>query len=230
MRNMDPYLSIILPAYNEEENLLNTVQLLKEKISPLVPSVEILIVDDGSTDRTGEIADGMAERDSIVRVFRHPTNQGPGSGVHTALPLARGEWIIFIPADIAIDLDQFQKYLEAAKECDVVVGIRSDRSDYSLLRKLSSVVYIALIKLLFNMKERQFNYVHMYRRNIFDHFHVDMKGVFITAEIMIKARDAGFRLKEVEINYVPRVAGVATCGRPSVISRTIIDMFRFWIS
>jgi glycosyltransferase involved in cell wall biosynthesis len=163
-----------------------------------------------------------------IRLLRHDTNRGPGSGILTGIANARGILITFIPADLAITLDQFPKYLEAAKHADVVVGIRSDRSDYSFLRKINSHTYIWMVKILFGMRQRQFNYVHLYRREIFKQVDIWSQGVFITAEIMIRARDCGFRIKEVEIDYVPRISGKASCGRPAVIGKTFSDLMTFW--
>jgi hypothetical protein len=78
------------------------------------------------------------------------------------------------------------------------------------------------------MKQRQFNYIHMYRREMLNRIDIESRGVFITAEIMIKARDLGYMLHEVDITYVPRTAGKATCGNTAVIVETVRDLFRFW--
>lgn len=227
--NLHPELTIIMPVFNEEENLPQVMTILGQNLSQWVQSYEILIVDDGSTDNTAVIAQELSSADSRIRILRHPENRGPGSGIITGLADARGRLVTFIPADLAITLDQFPEYLEAAKEADLVIGIRSDRSDYSILRKINSYAYIGLIKLLFQMKQRQFNYVHLYRRSIFADIDVWSDGVFVTAEIMIRGRDHGFRLKEVEIDYVPRTSGKASCGKPGIILKTFKDLLVFWI-
>ena len=225
---MSPYVSVVVPAYNEEENLRPTVMQIAAKLDELKTTFEVVIVNDGSTDRTREIAEGLAEADGRIRLINHPCNMGPGSGVFTGMEASRGEFIIFIPADLALDLDELHKYIDASRECDLVVGIRSDRRDYSLFRKFVSYVNIALIKVLFGMKERQFNYIHMYCRTMLNRINIESRSVFITAEIMIKARDLGYRLKEVDITYVPRTAGQATCGNPGTIIDTVKDLFKFW--
>ncbi|MBI3070486.1 MAG: glycosyltransferase family 2 protein [Deltaproteobacteria bacterium] len=222
------FLTILIPAFNEEVNLRTHLPSILEKAALYARDFEVLVVDDGSTDSTAAVVEGFQTRDGRIRLIRHPQNLGPGSGVKTGIREARGDWIIFIPADIAIDLDHLPRYIAAAEHADVVVGLRSDRRDYSLRRKFSSVVYIGLVKLLFAMPQRQFNYVHMYRRAIFEKFDVEYGSVFITAEICIKARDAGFRLTEVEIGYVPREHGEAAGGKPKVIARATRDLFHYW--
>jgi len=221
-------MSVVIPAYNEEENLPSTVDRVSEKLDEIGVTFEIIIVNDGSTDRTLAIAERLAEADGRVRLINHLENVGPGSGVFTGIQAADGEFVIFIPADLALEPDDLKKYIDASKGCDLVVGIRSDRRDYSLMRKVVSYVNIFLIKLLFRMKERQFNYIHMYRTSMLNRINIESRGVFITAEIMIKARDLGYRLQEVDIRYVPRTAGQATCGKPGTIFDTVKDLFAFW--
>lgn len=223
------FLSIVMPAYNEEQNLRQFVPLVIEKVRPQVSSFELMIVDDGSVDNTVAVARELAQKYPEVRLIEHGTNRGPGSGLRTGIQESKAEWVIFIPADIAIDLDTFHRYIDATQQADVVVGVRSDRRDYSFLRKINSVVYIWMVKILFLMKQRQFNFVHMYRRKIFESCMPESQGVFITAEIMVRARDRGFRLQEVDVPYVPRAFGEATCGKPKVVGKTAGDLFHFWL-
>jgi glycosyltransferase involved in cell wall biosynthesis len=225
---IEPELSVIIPVFNEEENLPAVMGILDRKLSQWVKAYEILIVDDGSTDQTANVARHLAREDARIQVLTHSENRGPGSGIITGLKHAKGRLVTFIPADLAISIDQFPRFLKAAEDAELVIGIRSDRSDYSILRKINSYVYIWLIKLLFHMKQRQFNYVHLYHRAIFDHLDVWSDGVFITAEIMIRGRDRGYALKEVEIDYIPRTSGKASCGKPSIILKTFKDMISFW--
>jgi glycosyltransferase involved in cell wall biosynthesis len=224
-----PELTVLMPAYNEAENLPTTLPAVWAAAEAQARSFEILVVDDGSTDRTADIVREFGASRPNVRLIQHPQNLGPGSGVKTGIREAYGEFIIFIPADIAIDLTELHRYLAYARAgADVVVGLRSDRRDYSVYRKVNSFGYIALVKVLYGMPQRQFNYVHLYRRAIFDRIEVEYSGVFITAEILIKARDIGCAIAEVEIGYVPRVAGTASCGRPQVIAKTARELFHFW--
>ena len=224
-----PDVTVVIPAYNEEETLAPTVEAIAGKLRELGKSYEMLVVDDGSTDGTADVARRLGEADGAVRLIQHERNRGPGSGVVTGIEHAAGEAVMFIPADLAMDLGDLHKYFDAAEEADVVVGLRSDRRDYSGFRKLVSVVNIGLLRLLFGMRLRQFNYIHLYKRHIFEHITIEMRSVFMTAEVLIKARDLGYRLTEVEIGYVARTAGEASCGRPRVIARAVWDLARFWV-
>ncbi len=230
METSGPYLSVVIPAYNEQENLPATVQTLAGTLDRLVPSFELIVVDDASRDATGAIADELARRDPRVRSFHHPHNRGIGGGFVTGVGAARGEWFMLIPADLALDLNELGKYFDAAREADVVVGLRSDKSDYSLFRRLVSWTNIALVRLLFGMQEKQFQYISLYRTRVLREMRIEYaSSAFFHAEILIKARARGCRLTQVEIRYVPRRTGRATGARWSQIVATVRDMFHFWL-
>ena len=142
---MKPHISVVIPAYNEEENLRPTIESVRAKLDELETTFEIIIVNDGSADRTQEIAEQICEDDGRARLINHPCNIGPGSGVFTGIEAAAGEFVIFIPADLALEPDDLGKYIETSRDCDLVVGIRSDRRDYSPFRKIVSYVNIFLM-------------------------------------------------------------------------------------
>ncbi len=225
-----PFLSVVIPAYNEQDNLPATARTLVAKLSACVPSFELLIVDDGSRDRTAAIADELAASDARVRAFHHPLNRGIGGGFVTGTRQACGEWFMLIPADLALDPDELSKYFDATRHADVIVGIRSDKSDYSPLRRFVSWTNIWLIQSLFGMPQRQFQYISLYRTRLFQEIEIEYGGsAFFWAEILIKARARGYRMTEVEIRYVPRETGTATGANPRLVMRTVRDLFHFWL-
>lgn len=225
-----PALTVVMPAYNEEIGLARGVAQLHAFLAAQGVSFEILIVDDASRDRTGEIADSLAQRFAEVQAIHHPQNRGIGGGFLSGVAAAQGDWLILIPADLALDLVELPKYLRAAEDADVVVGVRSDRSDYSGLRLLISWVNIRLIQLLFGMRQRQFNYISMYRLSVLRGMRIETwRSAFFHAETLIKAKASGYRLAEVEIRYVPRASGQATGAQFGLILRTLRDMSLFWL-
>ncbi|MCU0486690.1 MAG: glycosyltransferase family 2 protein [Anaerolineales bacterium] len=227
---MSPLLTVFVPAYNEAANLESCVQALHDRLHALGIEAEILVVDDGSQDGSGALADALASRWSHVRVIHHPANRGIGAAFLTAVSAALGDWLILIPADLAMDLDDLPCYLEAAQQADIVVGLRSDRSDYTWIRRLISWVNIRLVQVLFGMELRQFQYISMYRTAALRQIKIEYwQSAFFLAEILIKARDQGFRLVEVEVRYLPRRAGRATGVRPRLVLRTVRDLLHyFW--
>jgi glycosyltransferase involved in cell wall biosynthesis len=227
---MRPFLTVFVPAYNEAGNLPGCVQSVLEQMEALGVPVEIIIVDDASDDETGRLADQLAAMDEGVRVMHHPTNLGIGGAFITALEQAQGEWLILIPADLAIEPSELRRYLSAAPQADVVVGLRSDLSDYNLARKLVHEINIFLVQHLFHMPLRQFQYISMYRLEVLHNMSIEYwRSAFFLAEILIKARAAGYRLVEVEVLYAPRITGRATGAKIKLVFLTLWDMFRFWL-
>jgi glycosyltransferase involved in cell wall biosynthesis len=225
-----------MPTFNEENGLEQSVQSLKDTLRKMQIPSEILIVDDCSTDGTREIAERLSADSELddacgvhVRTHHHPTNLGIGGGMKTGMASARGEWLILIPADLAMDPGELSEFVQATPGADVVVGIRSDRRDYTPIRRFISWANIKLIRFLFRMPLRQFQYISMYRTEILSA--IDLKywrSAFFHAEVLIKARDLGCRMVEVEVEYQPRSTGRATGARWDQVVRTGRDMMHYW--
>jgi glycosyltransferase involved in cell wall biosynthesis len=218
-----------MPAYNEARNLLANSAQLMDKLAELAVDYELLIVDDGSDDATPQLSDELASRHGRVRVIHHPQNLGIGRALQTGFLGAKAEYTIFIPSDLAMDLDDLLKYLRAAREADIVVGLRSDRRDTSFVRKAISMANIGLVRLLFRMPIHQFQYICMYRTRFLHEIQIEYPdSAFIQAEVLIKARDMGYKLTEITIGYVPRVGGSARGARVQLVLKSTFDLFRFW--
>jgi glycosyltransferase involved in cell wall biosynthesis len=225
-----PFLTVFVPAYNEAGSLPGCVQAVLAQMEALGVEVEILIVDDASRDETGPLADELAVQEGRVRVIHHTANLGIGGAFMTALQQAHGEWLILIPADLAIEPSELHRYLSAAPQADVVVGVRSDLSDYNLARKLVHETNIFLVRHLFHMPLRQFQYISMYRMDALRSMTIEYwRSAFFLAEILIKAQSLGYRLVEVEVLYAPRITGRATGAKLKLVFLTLWDMFRFWV-
>lgn len=224
-------LTIFTPAYNEAASIVENITLLHQKITALGIDFEMLLVNDGSRDATGELAEQLAARLPGLRVVHHPQNAGIGAAFMTAIANARGNWMILIPADLALAPDEIRKYIAAATEdVDLVIGLRSDRSDYTLARKLVSWVNITLLQALFDTRVRQFQYISMYRLAALAYIQIEYwRSAFFLAEIIIKLGALGKPYTEVEITYAPRVSGKATGAKLKLIYLTVRDILRFWV-
>ncbi len=228
--NPEPFLCIVMPAYNEAQNLAANAARLIDKLDELDIDFELLIVDDCSIDATPKLAQALSARDGRVRVLRHAQNCGIGQSLYTGFENARGQYTIFIPADLAMDLDDLPKYFEAARHADIVVGLRSDRRDSILPRKIVSLINIGLLRLLFQMPLHQFQYICMYRTDLLHQIELEYRhSAFLQAEALIKARDMGYTLTEVTIGYIPRTGGVARGARASSIAASVRDILHFWL-
>jgi len=228
---MTPYLTVLMPAYNEESCLARSVDLVRAKLAEMAIAFEVLVVNDASRDRTAAIADGLAASHPDVRACHHPVNQGIGGGFLTGVSEARGQWMILIPADLAMDLNELSRYLDAAASADVVVGVRGGRGDYTRYRLLVSLANVRAIQLLFGLPLRQFNYISMYRLDLLRRVEIHYwRSAFFYAEVLVKLRDLGARLVEVDIPYIARSGGQATGANGRYIAHTAMDMLHFWVT
>jgi len=225
-----PFLSVFIPAYNEELNLPHSISVIQTKLEECGIDYEILVVNDGSTDRTGVIADELTKSQPKIHVVHHVHNAGIGAGFVTAVQHAHGEWLILIPSDLALAPEDIKRYLDAAPTSDLVVGLRSDRSDYTLARRIVSWTNIKLVQTLFGTTVKQFQYISMYRTSFLRAIDIEYwQSAFFHAEIILKGMALGRRITEVEIQYAPRLSGKATGAKFKLIALTVRDIFRFWL-
>jgi dolichol-phosphate mannosyltransferase len=217
-------LTILVPVYNEAENLRVHLPVLQAAAKSCTKSHEILVVDDGSTDASAEVVRRIALKNRRIRLVRHRENLGPGSGIATGLFWSRGEWVMFLPADLACEPEELPGFYAAGKGADLVVGLRSDRRDYPLWRRALSQMYIHALRTLTSTRVRQFNYLQLWRRGIFDRLAIGSRGVFVTAEIILEAEKAGLVVAQHPMQYRPREAGRASGASPRAMARAIWEL------
>ena len=224
-----PRLTFFFPAYNEEENLAETVQRALEEIGPLVDgSIEVLAIDDGSTDRTPELADALAAADPRVRVH-HQENRGYGGALRAGFANALGELIAFSDGDLQFDLREMSRLLDrlvdpSKKPVDAVIGYRIKRRDPPH-RIFIAKTYNAIVSALFGLRVRDIDCaMKLFRREVFDGLPLDTDSPFLSAELLIKLRARGARMAQVGVNHYPRAAGTNTGASFRKILRTFRDI------
>jgi glycosyltransferase involved in cell wall biosynthesis len=225
-----PRLSFFFPAYNEEENVAETVRRALDEIGALVDgSIEVLVVDDGSTDRTSELADALAADDPRVRVH-HQANRGYGGALRAGFANARGELICFSDGDLQFDLREMSRLLtrldDARKPVDAVIGYRIKRRDPPH-RIFIAKTYNAIVSVLFGLRVRDIDCaMKLFRRQVFDGLPLETDSPFLSAELLIKLRGRGARIAQVGVNHYPRAAGTNTGASFRKILRTFRDIGR----
>ncbi len=224
-----PKLAIIVPCYNEEACIAATLDELLGVLRQVPFTWEVIVVDDGSRDQSVPIAETYVERDARLRVVKHRTNMGSGQAIWTGVQAAQSELVIYVPADGQFDHGEIPDYVAAADDgADIVIGHRLSRDDYTLYRRVSSVVFLSLCNNLFDHQFQDVNWVHLWRRSIFHDFEPQSRGVFFLEEILVRARDRGKKVAEVPSVYRPRQGGQAKGGKPTVILKTIYEMLKLW--
>ena len=224
-------ISVIMPAYNEEPCLADAVATTLKTFDALGIPFEIIVVNDHSADRTGAIADTMASENAWIRAFHHETNLGIGGAFRTGVAHARHDYVILIPADNPLSVEDMAVYLPQLGAADVIVGVRERRVGYTITARIGSFVYSRiLLPLLFDIGVRDPNWIQLYRRNIFTEsgVRIDHTGIFFFAEVLIQARRKGLSIAQVPAYMRPRVYGTPTVFRYRTMWRTFRDMMSFY--
>jgi dolichol-phosphate mannosyltransferase len=225
-----PGLSILVPAYNEAETLDAALRELVAAAEAVCRDFEIVVVDDGSTDGTGELLDRLAAQLPAVRPLHHEHNRGIGGGITTAAQHARCSQAIICPVDSPLSAEQIRVFLAAASAEVVVVGYRPRRLGYQPWQQLGSAVYSGLARQLLNLHLRDINWIHLYPTALFQQVEIQFGGIVYLAEVLAKARRLGYGFVEVESPMVARIKGVATISKPAAIWHTFWDLWRLWWS
>jgi glycosyltransferase involved in cell wall biosynthesis len=223
-------LSYFFPAHDEEANLRGLVDEALETLPGLAETFEIIIVDDGSRDATGSIADELvASHPGVVRAVHHPTNLGYGAALLSGFRAARHDLVAFTDGDRQFrvaDLARLTDRLAAPDQPDIVVGYRIKRAD-PLVRTLYARAYRFANLVWFRLRVRDVDCAcKLFRRAALEGVAVESGGAFFSAELLIKLKTAGRTIAEVGVPHHPRTAGSATGARPSVILRAVRDFWR----
>ena len=223
-------LSIFFPAYNEEANLKWTVDGAIPTIKKYAKRYEIIIVNDGSKDKTLEMALGLAKKYPFVRVINHKVNRGYGGALQSGLYGAKYPWIVFTDADGQFDFGELSVFLKEQQKtgADLVIGYYLKRQ-VSLIRKLGSFAWQVAVWLLFGLRVRDIDCgFKLIRKEVVDKISKleSERGPFITSELLIKAKRKGYKIVEVGVHHYPRMAGKATGASLKVIWSGFADLLR----
>lgn len=222
-------LSIVLPAWNEQGSVGRTVQAALGELDKRGMPGEVIVVDDGSTDQTWPILEGIAEQEARLRVIRHPVNLGYGAALARGIAGSRGEYLFLTDADLQFDLRELSRLEPFTPRFDVIVGYREARAD-PLHRRLNARIWNAAVHGLLDVGVRDVDCAFkLVRRTVFDRIRVGSSGAFAASEMLVAARRAGFCIHEVPVTHFPRCSGEATGARPGVIARAVIDLGRYVI-
>jgi glycosyltransferase involved in cell wall biosynthesis len=220
-----PSISAVLPAYNEEAIIAATVRSMVAVLRELTEDYEVIVVNDGSRDATAVRVGEVARESGGVRLVSHPVNRGYGSALASGFTAATKDWIFITDGDKQFDVRELAMFVPEMAHADLVIGYREPRRD-PVLRRLNGWGWNLIVRLLFGRVARDVDCAFkLFRREVWQAIRVESGGATFSAEFLIKARRAGFRVRERRVTHLPRVAGRATGARPDVILRAFRDLF-----
>lgn len=222
----------MVPAWNEGAGIARTldaavVSCERLEAEGLVGSWEIVVVDDGSTDDTATVVGERAATEPRIRLVRHPANVGLGGAIATGFGATRGEWAVYVDADLPFDLDEIGTAirLQQRSGAGIVAAYRRSRGDEGPRRALYSVVYNLLARVLFGLEVRDVNFAgKLVTRDVLDVVDLRSRGSFIDVELLARARNAGFAIEQFGVDYLPRTTGVSTLASGRVIRTIVVEM------
>lgn len=219
-------LSVLIPAYNEEDNLVRVVKQALSDVKTIAKDYEIVVVNDGSSDNTKVIADKLARENKNLRIVHHKINQGLGKALHTGVNACRKEVIIYIEGDGQSLLKDQGELLKKIVDADLVLGYRSSREDYTLFRKAMSYGYLFLLFIFFGLRFKDVNWSAAFRRKIFDSIDPKTPTPFFLTETVIRALWKGLHVTEAPTLYRSRIAGKTSLGNVKTGYRMFIEMMK----
>jgi glycosyltransferase involved in cell wall biosynthesis len=223
-------LSYFFPAHNEEANLAGLVEEALATLPSLADAFEIIVVDDGSRDATGRIADELtAANPGVVRAVHHATNQGYGAALRSGFRAAQHDHVGFTDGDRQFKVADLGRLIDRMAEQDgpdAVVGFRIKRAD-PIVRTLYARAYRLANRIFFGLRVRDVDCAcKLFRREALEGIGVESGGAFFSAELLIKLEAAGRSVAEVGVPHYPRTAGSPTGAKPTVVFRAVRD---FWL-
>ena len=219
-------LTIMFPCYNEEANVERTTQRALAAAERFSDDYEVLIVNDGSSDRTRELADALADEHPHVRAIHNETNLGYGGALARGFREATKDWVFYTDGDGQFDFEEIEVLLPLLKTHDIVSAYRLNRKD-PFIRKLNAWAWTGLVNLVFGMKLRDIDCAFkIYPARLFDAIEIQSTGALIDAEVLAKAKNLGYRIAQVGVHHHPRIAGEQTGANLRVIARAFVELFR----
>ena len=225
-----PGLSVFFPAYNDAGTIASVVIRAVQAASRLTPDFEVIIVDDGSQDATGTIADELARTYPQVRVIHHGRNRGYGGALRTGFAAATKPLIAYTDGDAQYDPSEFELlWHRLTDDADFVNGYKISRSD-PLHRVVIGRIYHHIVKSLFRLRVRDVDCdFRLMRREVFDRVKLERDTGVICLEMMRKVQDAGFRIVEVPVHHYHRSHGKSQFFNFRRVFWTGVDVMKLWV-
>lgn len=223
-----PSLTISIPAYNEEDNIRLVLENTIKNAPKYLSDFEIIIVNDGSTDKTGEIADYFSKKYKFIRVF-HQKNKGYGEAMLKGIREAKKDFVAYMPSDGQFLVEDMKYCLPLMKKADLILGARGSRADYTPYRLFLSYSYLTILKILFGINFQDVNWLNIWKTKEVHKIKINSRGIFLLAEVVIRFQKKGLKVVEAKSNYRPRKGGKAKNAKFSIALKTLADAVKLWI-
>jgi len=229
MKNKVPSLSVFFPFWNEEKNIEKVVSRAIPVASKVAGEWEIIMVDDGSSDKTLEIANKLAKKDSRLKVVTHKPNRGYGASLKEGLTHAKYDLIVFTDGDGQFDFSEVTRFIDKIDGVDMVIGYRGERKDHPFRHFLMFLLKIwDFVFFGFYYKDIDCGFKMFKKASLSKIMPFQSEGAMITTEILARAKKAKLKIAQVRVTHYPRVYGDQSGGNLRVILRALGESLILW--
>jgi glycosyltransferase involved in cell wall biosynthesis len=223
-----PGISVFLPSHNEEGNVERVVRSWLAECPHVADNSEVIVVDDGSRDRTGEIAERLVTEDSHVKVVRHPVNRGYGGAVISGIRAATQPYVLLCDGDGQFDPADLEKLTPWVPEYDVVCGRRAHRADH-LMRRVNGKAWTTLVRVLLGITISDIDCgFKLFKREMLDGMELRAHGAMISTELMARVAGRHAKVKEVDVQHLPRLTGEQSGANFKVVARAFKELIALY--
>ena len=219
-------ISVFFPCYNEEASVERTTLEALRTLPGISDDFEIIIVNDGSTDRTGQVAERLAKEHPQVRVVHNDPNLGYGGALQRGFREATRPWVFYTDGDGQFDFEDLHRILPLLDRYDIVSAYRRKRQD-SLIRKINAWSWTALVNVVLGLWLRDIDCAFkIFPRRLFDEIEMKSMGALIDAEVLARAKRMGYSIGQIDVGHRARIAGCQTGANVRVILRAFRELFQ----
>ena len=220
-------LSVVLPMYNEAENIRHTIGAIDKELSNLPLDYEIIVSDDGSCDGSAEAVRAIAGFNKRIRLIGYPKNRGYGYALRYGFQHATKDFVLYTDSDLPCDISVLKQKLPSLAQTDCLIGFRRRR--YGIIRRIYSAVYNRLVKAVFKIKVKDVNFsFKLFKKNILSKLELKSNGPFIDTEMIAKVLKKGYRIEEIEMDYFPRKYGKSKLSSLRAILIILYEMVKLY--
>ncbi len=227
MTRPSPSVSLVYPAWNEEEYVERAVSRALTVLPRITRDFEIVIVNDASTDRTAELCNALAATHPQIKVVHHELNQKLGGALRTGFRSTTKDVVVYSDIDLPFDLEELERALRLMSylEADMICAFRFDRTSEGTKRILYSFVYNLVVRTLFDVQIKDVNFsFKVIHRRVLEAIELKSQGSLVDAELVVKAIRRGFKVFQIGVDYFPRTRGVSTLASPNVIVKMLKEL------
>lgn len=224
----DVSLTVVVPVLNEELLLPSFLAKVVKDLEEAKFDWELILVNDGSTDGSGEIMRDFVSETPRVRLIELSRNHGPGANLYEAYRTATKQYVCYATVDGFYDTRMLAELMMYFADHDAVSAYRTDLKAHTPRRRLQTLVNVWLVKFLFPYRFVAYHTLQIHRTDFVQRANLESKTPFLCSEMLFKATALSLRIKEVGIPYLPRRGGKATGGNPNLIWMYLLDVFYFW--